>query len=174
MAKQIIVQSPRPAIIEIGKKLGQSLIGAEIGVDKGLNAIFILETLKPTLLYLIDPWNNFLDIQSGEIIGEAQYQETIKKLEHYSNKEIIRDISENACKRFKDEELDFVYIDGDHCFDAVWGDINRWFLKIKKGGILAGHDYHEGIWGVVSAVNIFCEKNKLPLYLQGQDWWIKK
>jgi len=28
-----------------------------------------LETLKPTLLYLIDPWNNFLDIQSGEIIG---------------------------------------------------------------------------------------------------------
>jgi cephalosporin hydroxylase len=43
-------------------------------------------------------------------------------------------------KEFKDASLDFVYLDGDHQTDAVVADIDAWKPKIRKGGILAGHD----------------------------------
>ena len=33
-----------------------------------------------------------------------------------------------------------MYLDGDHQTDAVVADIDAWKPKIRKGGILAGHD----------------------------------
>jgi len=44
-------------------------------------------------------------------------------------------------KRFKDEELDFVYIDGNHEYSNVKKDIQLWYPKIKKGAYIAGDDY---------------------------------
>jgi len=46
-----------------------------------------------------------------------------------------------AVKEFEPRSLDFAYIDGDHRFPYVAQDIYYWFWKIKKGGVLAGHDY---------------------------------
>ena len=41
----------------------------------------------------------------------------------------------------EDESLDFVYIDANHAYDWVVQDIELWYPKVKKGGILWGHDY---------------------------------
>jgi len=47
--------------------------------------------------------------------------------------------------------FDLVFVDADHSYDAVKRDIWAWKPKIKKGGILCGHDYH---WDTVKkAVN---------------------
>ena len=46
-----------------------------------------------------------------------------------------------ALKDFKDNSLDFVYIDGHHGFKWVAEDIYWWSKKVKKGGIISGHDY---------------------------------
>jgi glycosyltransferase involved in cell wall biosynthesis len=46
-----------------------------------------------------------------------------------------------AVTDFADESLDFVYIDGNHQLKYVVEDIVEWTKKIKKGGIIAGHDY---------------------------------
>ena len=46
-----------------------------------------------------------------------------------------------AVKDFEDESLDFVYIDGHHGFKYVTEDIFEWSKKIKKGGVISGHDY---------------------------------
>ena len=42
---------------------------------------------------------------------------------------------------FEDESLDVVYIDASHEFVDVDTDIKMWRPKLKKGGLLAGHDY---------------------------------
>ena len=47
----------------------------------------------------------------------------------------------DAVKDFADGSLDFVYIDGHHGFKYVAEDIWEWHKKVKKGGIVAGHDY---------------------------------
>ncbi len=174
MSKTIKVESNRPAIVYILQKLGQNLTGAEIGVYKGDNAEFILSLLKPTILYLVDPWNNFLDTDSNEIIGEIQYIQTQERLKMYGNKRLVKKTSLEASKLFNNEELDFVYIDGDHSYRQVKQDLGLWYSKVKKGGILSGHDYHQTMEGVVLAVNEFVSENKLDLMHSSTDWWTIK
>ena len=41
----------------------------------------------------------------------------------------------------EDESLDFVYIDARHDRASVEEDMRLWWPKIRKHGILAGHDY---------------------------------
>ena len=45
-----------------------------------------------------------------------------------------------ASTRFKDGELDMVFIDGAHDYDSVFADLITWEPKVKEGGIFAGHD----------------------------------
>jgi hypothetical protein len=167
-------KSFRPAIAYIKQELGTNLTGAEIGVYKGDNAEFILSILQPKMLYLVDPWNNFLDQDSNEIIGEVQYLETQQRLNKYGNKILIKKTSLEASKMFKDEEFDFVYIDADHSHDGISQDLRLWYPKVRKGGILSGHDYHQNMIGVVMAVNEFCDEYKLKIMHSITDWWVKK
>ena len=44
---------------------------------------------------------------------------------------------------FKDESVDFIWVDADHHYESVKKDIDYWYPKLKKGGIIAGHDYTE-------------------------------
>jgi hypothetical protein len=167
-------KSFRPAIAYIKQELGTNLTGAEIGVYKGDNAEFILSIIQPKMLYLVDPWNNFLDQDSNEIIGEVQYLETQQRLKEYGNKRLIKKTSLEASKLFKDEEFNFVYIDADHSYDGVSQDLHLWYSKVKNGGILSGHDYHKDMLGVVMAVNEFCDEHKLKLMYALTDWWVVK
>lgn len=55
---------------------------------------------------------------------------------------IIPKASEEASQMYSDHMLDFVYIDADHHYENIKKDIQCWLPKIKKGGILAGHDFY--------------------------------
>ncbi len=75
--------------------------------------------------------------------------------------------SKKASSEFPEEFFDFVYIDGDHAYESVNQDISLWTSKIKKTGILAGHDYD---WpGVKQAVD---EKFKNKFKLSGRNWLV--
>jgi predicted O-methyltransferase YrrM len=39
--------------------------------------------------------------------------------------------------------VDLVFIDGDHSYEGCRGDIKAWLPRIKRGGLLALHDYHK-------------------------------
>lgn len=49
--------------------------------------------------------------------------------------------SHDVLASFPDKYFDAVFIDGDHSFDGVYGDILGALRKLKPRGILAGHDY---------------------------------
>ena len=150
--------------------MGVGLIGAEIGVNKGYNATYICNIIQPKLLYLIDPWNNFFDPASGEIIGEAQYIMTRELLQLFNCCKIIRNTSFNAAQNIKNESLDFVYIDADHSYNAVLSDMILWYPKIRKKGIISGHDFTTT--NVGEAVKVFCQKARIDkLYTQNEDFW---
>jgi hypothetical protein len=62
----------------------------------------------------------------------------------------------DAVGEFEHESIDFVYIDGNHRFDFVMTDLIRWAKRVKKGGIVALHDYCHFHWsGVVRAVDAY-------------------
>lgn len=66
------------------------------------------------------------------------------------------DTSENVAKTIPDWSVDAVYIDSDHHYEFTRDEISRWLPKVRKGGIIAGHDYIDRPkfgFGVIRAVN---------------------
>lgn len=54
---------------------------------------------------------------------------------------IIRKPSIEAVNIFKENSLNFVFIDAAHDYDNVCADIKAWLPKVTPNGVLAGHDY---------------------------------
>lgn len=117
-------------------------VGAEIGVYKGaFTEKFCQAGLK---MFAIDPWMAYQGAgrtQQEQARQNFLFGHTTRTLAPYKDCEIIRSTSMDALKYFEDESLDFVYIDGDHSFKHIAADIEEWAKKVKKGGIVSGHDY---------------------------------
>jgi len=164
--KALRPQLIRPTIEEVRKQNKKDIVGVEIGVYKGLNSLSILNNLDIKRLYLIDcykSYDEFIDTDMEKIKDIA-----IKNLKKHTGKiKFIFNTSENACSHIPDD-LDFIYIDGNHEYEYVKKDIELYYPKIKQGGIIGGHDYPRE--GIVKALDEFGE-----LYNHKRmDWWIKK
>lgn len=117
--------------------------GAEIGVLWGRYSKQLCDHNPNLKLYCIDPWlehSDYHDAHCPQDRMESLYEQT-KELLKDSNCVIIRKKSMDALADFEDESLDFVYIDGNHQFTSEANDIHEWSKKVRKGGIIAGHDY---------------------------------
>ena len=118
--------------------LKHDLIGAEIGVRRGENSRNMLQNLPIKKLYLIDP---YLPYQDGGTWRDKKFQENVyclakKNVKPFKQKiEFIKKPSEHAIKNVPDN-LDFVYIDGNHEYEYVKKDIELCYPKIKKHGII--------------------------------------
>lgn len=168
-----------------GLERRHKLVGCEIGVYKGLHALSLLETMEIERLYLIDPYEMYEKYLEGhahygvdQVPLSAAQQEAIDRLKNYDDKIVwLNLLSEDAVKNII-EDLDFVYIDGNHAYDFVKQDIQNYWPKLKSGGILGGHDFYNGYCrehdGVVKAVSEFAVYNNLTLQVELPDWWIKK
>lgn len=129
--------------------------GAEVGVYKGA---FTEKFCKLGIfMYAIDPWKAFTGqgrTQNDQARQDFLYGHTQRTLAPYKeNYQIIRATSLDAVKQFKNGSLDFVYLDGDHSFQGIAEDLYVWAPKVRKGGIVSGHDYFDTS---PQAQNIIC------------------
>ena len=116
--------------------------GAEIGVYKGAYSWGLWYVNPEATIYSIDPWEiyeRYAEPYTEELI-ELCYQAAKKRLAD-TGCVIIREYSMEAVKQFEDGSLDFVYIDGNHEFQHVTNDIAEWGRKVRRGGIVSGHDW---------------------------------
>lgn len=119
--------------------------GVEVGTLVGVFAKTILSNWNGAL-YMIDPWREDLGLEyTGGDYPEFQsglYFQTIKNTEEFQDRAfMLRGFSNQLVDLFDNESLDFVYIDANHAYDFVKEDIELWYPKVKKGGIVSGHDY---------------------------------
>lgn len=124
-------------------------VAAEVGVDRGGFSKHLLDNSNLQKLFCIDCWmDNFgSEYRPGEYdpVGENRMKEAMANLSAHNEKtEFIRSFSLDASNEIEDNSLDFCYIDGDHSLEGIYTDIYTWIHKVKKGGILAGHDYKNG------------------------------
>lgn len=154
----------------------ENLVGAEIGVEGGRNALIMFEELDIKHLYLIDIFDTYLGMDGSGVlcsseVGQACYKGTVYNLRDYIDRiTLIVDFSEFAVDKIK-EELDFVYIDGNHRYEYVKKDIELYYPKIKIGGVIGGHDFKYTERGVVRAVAEFF---RTDFQHKGWDWWAEK
>lgn len=72
-----------------------------------------------------------------EIFERAQ-----PRLAYFPGKRIfVRKRSAEAASAVPDESLDFVYVDGNHCYDGVHADLLSSLGKLKTGGFLIFDDW---------------------------------
>jgi predicted O-methyltransferase YrrM len=144
------------SFVELGAWLGKS---SAYLCDKATHQnITIIDTWKGSpnelttthkLATQVDIYDLFL-----ENMGERKYN-------------VIKGTSKVAAKMFLKESLDVVFIDLTHTYEAVKEDIKLWLPKVKKGGYIAGDDYHENWKGVIQAVD-----ELLPHATFIDDCWI--
>lgn len=135
----------------------------EVGVWKGMSAAYmaveIINSGKPIQLHCVDSWE-YLESQSEipEHKFSNLYQTFLNNIDPVKNVITpIKSISWEAASLYQNESLEFVFIDAAHDYESVTKDITAWFPKVKKGGVIAGHDYS---WGpqVKKAVDDYMQK----------------
>ena len=145
---------------ELLKHLPPNATVAEIGVNEGDFSQQILSTCKPAKLVLVDVWASK---RYHKGLFEKVKQRFQSQLEN-GTIEIIRDLSFGAIASCQDHFFDWVYLDTDHSYATTHKELELLLPKMKKGGIIAGHDYIIGNWnggvryGVIEAVREFCLK----------------
>ena len=115
-------------------------VGAEIGVYKGaFSKTILLSNPQLEVLYSIDPWTDI----SGNFV-KSLYDECCGCLSQFgSRSRIVVGSSPAEAEMFEDLSLDFVYIDADHLYLSAAKDLVAWWPKIKRNGIMSGHDYKD-------------------------------
>jgi predicted O-methyltransferase YrrM len=82
--------------------------------------------------------------------NDGIYRAFLKNVEGFRNLSIIRRPSALASGAFRDKAFDMVFIDADHRYEQVKGDIVLWRSKASR--LLCGHDFSPAWPGVIQAV----------------------
>ena len=148
----------RPSFLYLLNERIKEPIAVEVGVERGRNALQMLKNHKGLKLYLIDPY-------VGKDVGtEEHMKEMLESIEPFKERAFFHRLSSvNGVGMFFDGLLDYVYIDGAHDYKSVTNDLNAWAPKVKKGGILSGHDWGE--MQVREAVTDFFKKSDYKVLL---------
>ena len=153
----------------------EELRGVEVGVLSGDYSQIILDRIKHNnckfnKLSLVDKWEEYIEITSNNFLGKAK-KKTYDRFKNNKIIEILEMDSVVASKKFNDQSLNFVYIDANHSYDSVLEDLNCWWPKLKRHGILFGDDYFSKSkekYGVIKAVNEFTYHNKIQVHFSNQ------
>lgn len=154
------------------KHLELPMIGVEVGVAQGS---FSWELLYNGVekLYSVDAWKELQQTGDGgypKSWHDTNYNMAVEKLSQFGERSIIlRGLSHEMAKLVEDNTLGLVYLDGDHSFSGVMTDINSWYPKLVKGGIIATHDYESPAYGTKQAFEEFAQHNGLEIYLLPED-----
>ncbi len=116
----------------------------EVGIYKGKSILYLAEGIVnrgiKVRIYGVDNFVGESTVNETSVDIRNEFLYNIRPLE---NLIITLELpSLEAVLGFDDESLAFVYIDAAHDYDNVKADILAWMPKVKKGGILAGHDYN--------------------------------
>jgi len=162
------------------KRLGEKVTGIEIGTCRAESTVFLLEKCPNiTKITTVDPYKAYND-WNGEInqnVIDKFMMIAQENLKPYGKRAImVRETSIDAASKFKNESVDFIFVDGDHSYDATLADCETYYPKLKKGGFFCGHDY-SSIEAVNRAVNDFRTKNGITapinLSLNSTFFWYK-
>lgn len=130
---------------EVRSRCGENLTMVEVGSYAGESSEVWSKTGLFKSILCVDLWTNGFDPKDAYTSSTAELAEkdfdivaqrcpNIRKFKGDSAKAI-------AELGIADGSVDFVYIDANHEYDFIKSDIQMWLPKVKKGGILSGHDF---------------------------------
>jgi len=165
----------------------------EVGAYLGRSSLYLASRIqasgKRIRVYVVDLWDGWLyddyredsQEEQGDVRGpewEDVFWRFIRNVRRAGVEDVIYPLkmpSEQAANLFEDGTLDFVFLDADHSYEAVRRDLEAWFPKVKRRGVLGGHDYlHPDFPGVRRAADEFFMEQELPLQVLGSSFLVTK
>lgn len=148
-------------------------VGAEIGVERGFFSRELLRAHPELELFCIDAWQSYegyiARLNTPDL--PKKFEETQRRLAGY-HVHFYHQFSMEAVRRFKDDTLDFVYIDANHDLPWCMDDILQWSKKVRPGGIISGHDYIRMRSGKPSRVRVVEALNWYTELKPIQTWFV--
>lgn len=137
---------------------GPNKIGIELGVAKGLFSEYLAKSGKFSLFFGVDEYSDKHDTK--------EYKSALRRIGILQNYKLLRMKFDEAIDLFDKRFFDFIYLDGyAHSGEEGGATLFEWYSKLKVGGVMAGHDYHEDWPLVMWAVNDFISKVGGTLFL---------
>lgn len=132
IALQKYASGAKETIVEIGAAFG------------GSSLLFLLAKQAQATVTSIDP---FIEDSMGKFQATQKkcYGHVTQALsdigfeKRIADWKLIPDYSYNIVKTWQ-KPIDFLFIDGDHRYEAVKQDFEEWLPHVKKGGLIAFHD----------------------------------
>jgi predicted O-methyltransferase YrrM len=123
----------------------------EIGSYLGASACFLASgSAKGSKVYCVDTWTN-LAMSEGP---KDTYEDFMQNTKTLKDKIVpLKGFSKEIAQQFH-EEIDMLFIDGDHSYEGVKNDLYAWLPHTKEATILVMHDYGwaEGVIQVVGEI----------------------
>lgn len=126
----------------------------EVGSWKGRSASFmaveIINSKKNIKFDCIDTWEGSIEHNQDNKpwVTEFQKDKDFLYSTFLKNTQSVSDVinpirkrSHDAAISYKNRSLDFIFLDGSHEYKDVLLDLQLFYPKLKRGGIIAGHDY---------------------------------
>lgn len=166
---------PRPSLLyfkdHVAGTLARPLVGGEVGVAGGYNAVRSMRLVKFSQFFMIDLYpRGYLNKGVCEDYGPCE-RAARQRAREFPEAVFLRMDSLQAARTIP-AMFDFLYLDDDHRYGHVVRELEAWWPRIVPGGVLAGHDFHGDFPGVVRAV---VERFGLDRVMTGRrDWWVVK
>ena len=134
---------------------------AEVGIWKGRFLSGVLWACPDiTEYWAIDRWKklNNPEYHEGNMLAlddkgwDEVYLYVAGHMKKYPTLKLIRANSIDVAEMFDDGYFDLVFLDADHTYEYVLADIKAWLPKVRKGGVISGHDCLKKLPGVPRAV----------------------
>jgi len=159
-----IVRKGRDRFGELFRRLSFTK-GAELGVHKGLFSKELCKAIPGIDLTCVDAWKRYGGFSQERM--DVYYGMAQEALAPYKAT-FVRKKTFDAAGDFRDGEFDFIYIDAGHTFDECALDLILWSRKVKRGGIIALHDFH--LTGdVATAVEAYVRGHSVEMWFKTME-----
>ncbi len=166
-------------------RASEDAVFVEVGAYLGRSTLYLASRIqqsgKKIRVYAVDRWDGWIyDDCRPPTPPETEdvFWHFVRNVRRAGVEEVIYPLkmaSEQAANLFEDGTLDFVFLDADHGEESVRRDLEAWFPKVKRRGVLGGHDYLNADFpGVRRAADAFFTEQELPLQIHGTSFLVIK
>lgn len=152
--------------------------GAELGVSTGRFSLYLCAHIPTLSMIAVDLWATQEPrphVEGSETYTTFKHDESYERFKAISERaypgriDIFRMKTHEAAQHVPNGHLDFVFIDADHTYEGCLQDIDDWAPKVKRGGMICGHDinwptvkqavdarfnqynvFHDHVWGTMA------------------------
>lgn len=126
-------------VCEIGSWVGESTSHWANAVKDNGGIVYAVDWFKGNIGTGLDTIADITDVY-------AIFNDNLKELGLRDIVNVFAMPSMEAVKFIDDGSLDIVFIDASHDYINVSNDIEAWLPKVRKGGIICGHDCESNEW----------------------------